>query len=472
VTVAFRIRTVLQQLQSVLQAQLRLLRGTPLRDWPTLVFPIPAAALLIGAAFLSSAAFGVVRQLLFNRQFGIGEDAAALITALRLAETLSTLVAGGALANALIPSLLRLGPQGAAAVNRFVGRILLLMLAILIPLLAATVIFAPQAVALIGAGLGPTTRETAAVLARILALEVLLIAVEGLLSAVLLARRWFLLPALGIVLRNSVIISTLLLPAPSITTVAYASLGDSLVQLLVLLPGLRATGFRLLPAWQPRDAQVRTSMRLFLPASLSALVNYSGTTVDTAIAALGGAAAGLGAVSNASLLIGLPVRLIGTAPAQAALPRLTALAAGGDGSELARTLRGLVTAALVVAAPLALAFTVIGGPLIRLIFERGAFDSAAAALTAAALTAYAPALPAAAVTELLTRGLLAMQDARSALIANIVQQAVRITLAVVLLPHAGALAVPLAFSVSTWLECLLLTLLISRRFRTTYSGSR
>ncbi len=460
----FRIRQPITAAVRSILSLITLLRTTPLRDWPTLAFPISGAALLIGGAFLASAGFGVLRQLLLARQFGIGEDAAALITALRLAETLSTIVAGGALANALVPSLLHLQPQGAAAVNRFVGRMLLLILAVVGPLLLLTLLVAPQAIALIGAGLSPATRATAVGLSRILAPEIVLIAVEGLLSAVLIARRWFLLPALGILLRNSAIIATLLLPEPSITAVAVASLGDSMIQLLVLLPGLRAAGFRLLPAWQPRDRHVRTSLRLFFPASLSALVNYSGTTVDIALATLGGAAAGLGAVSTAALLIGLPVRLIGTAPAQAALPRLTALVVRNDRSGLIRTLRLLLIAVLLTTLPLMLIYLTVGGPLIRFVFERGAFDASAAALTAAALTAYAPALPAGALTELLTRLLLAMQDTRNALAANLIQQLTRISLALLLLAPFGVLAVPLAFSLSAWVKCLLLVGMTYRRF--------
>ena len=49
---------------------------------------------------------GVVRQALFNAQFGVGPEVDAYYAAFRLPNTLFNLIAGGTLSSAMIPVLL------------------------------------------------------------------------------------------------------------------------------------------------------------------------------------------------------------------------------------------------------------------------------------------------------------------------------------------------------------------------------
>ncbi|MGB9632768.1 MAG: hypothetical protein ACPL8I_05540, partial [Chloroflexaceae bacterium] len=51
------------------------LRQTPLRDWPTLEVTVAEASALYMAGFLVSAILGVIRQILLNARFGLGDEA-------------------------------------------------------------------------------------------------------------------------------------------------------------------------------------------------------------------------------------------------------------------------------------------------------------------------------------------------------------------------------------------------------------
>jgi len=110
------------------------LRPVPLREWSPLPLSTAEGSLIFMAAFLISAALGVVRQILFNAHFGIGEEAAALYAAFRLSETISTLIAGGALTNALVPHLLLAARTQQRAISLLVSRVLTLMLVVVIPI--------------------------------------------------------------------------------------------------------------------------------------------------------------------------------------------------------------------------------------------------------------------------------------------------------------------------------------------------
>jgi len=91
-----------------------------------------------------------------------------------------------------------------------------------------------------------------------------------------------------------------------------------------------------------------------------------------------------------------------------------------------RTLLRSLGAVLVLALPALLALLALGRPAIRLLFEHGRFNAAAGALTYAVLVPYAVGLPAYVCTEVISRGLIALEDTRTPLITNSLQLAGRV----------------------------------------------
>jgi putative peptidoglycan lipid II flippase len=234
-------------------------------------------------------------------------------------------------------------------------------------------------------------------------------------------------------------------------------IGGALLQALILSPGLRGQGQRLRLAWDLGNTRLREVVRLLIPNGLSVGVNYAGFIVDTAFATRAPESAGLAALYNAFLLVGLPIALLGQAVGQAAFPRLAAQAERADWRGLRRALLGSLGAAIGLALPAVAALVWLGRPTIRILFERGEFSPAAGDLTYSVLVAYALALPAYVATEVVSRGLIALRDTRTPLSTNTLQLGLRIALITVLLPRVGVLAIPAAFAVSSALETLLLS---------------
>src|SRR5690606_5375388 len=319
---------------------------------------IPEGSLIFTAAFLISAALGVVRQVLFNAQFGAGMEASAYYAAFRLPDTLTSLIAGGALSNALIPVLVSAARSGGRAAEERVASLTLTTLAAAVALAAlAAAALAPAFVdRVLAPGFDRPTAALTVTLTRIMLAQSVLVVASSVALAVLTSRSQFLLAGLAIVTHNRPLIAGILAarlyPPLGIYGPALGVLGDAVLQLAILWPGLRANRLRLRPAWDLADRRLRQVLRLLAPNGLSAAVNYAGTIVDTAFASLAHAPAGLPALYNASLLMGLPVRLIGVALGQAAFPRLAGHAAAGDWRRMRLTLRWslLVVAVLAGAA--------------------------------------------------------------------------------------------------------------------------
>jgi putative peptidoglycan lipid II flippase len=261
------------------------------------------------------------------------------------------------------------------------------------------------------------------------------------------------------------IAAAMLSPRVGIYGPTVGAIVDALLKLLLLWPGLRRRGYRFRLAWAPRDRELRTVLRLLVPSALSSVINYAGVIVDTALVTLYGQAAALGAIQNANLLVGLPIRLLGVAIGQASLPHLAALSLAGDLAGMRRALRRTLMSACGLALVAAAAMVALGRPLIWLLFERGAFDAAAGDQTFTMLVAYSLGLPAYVATEVLSRALLSCLDTRTPLLTNCLQLAARVALMLALVAAIGPVLSPLAFAVSSIGESAILYAVLRHRTR-------
>jgi putative peptidoglycan lipid II flippase len=228
---------------------------------------------------------------------------------------------------------------------------------------------------------------------------------------------------------------------------------------------LRGDGFRVGLVVDLANQRLREVTRLLIPNGLSVSVNYAGFIVDTSFATRAADPAGLAAIYNAFLLVGLPIALLGQAIGQATFPRLAAQAEAGNWTEMRRVLMRSLGASIGLALPAVAALLLLGRPTIRILFERGEFTSAAGDLTFSVLVAYAIALPAYVATEVITRGLISLRDTRTPLFTNSGQLVARILLISILLPRMDVVAIPAAFAISSTLETLTLAAVLFLKLR-------
>jgi putative peptidoglycan lipid II flippase len=472
---------VLEQLRAapagrVRRAALPRLPRLKLAGLLTREFSIAEATFILMASFFVSALLGAVRQVLFNATFGAGAEASAYYAAFRLPDTLFSLIAGGALSSAMIPVLLRTTQEeGEDAGWRLISLVMTALLAVFAVVVLVGEIFAPAFVSsLLAPGFDAATSQLTIALTRIMLAQPLILAVGSVATAVLNSRNQFLLTALSVASHNIALIAGILaarlVPGLGIYGPTLGVVGGALLQVAILLPGLLGRGARFRPILSLADRRLREVARLLIPNGLSVGVNYAGFILDTAFASKARESAGLAAIQNAWLLVGLPIALLGQAVGQSAFPRLAAHAAAAEWLPMQRTLLRSLGAVVGLALPALLGLVLLGRTLIQVLFERGRFDAAAGALTYELLVAYAVALPAYVATEVITRGLIALDDTRTPLLTNSAQIAGRALILALLLGRIGVLAIPVAFAVTASLEALLLGTVLLLKLRRRMRG--
>jgi putative peptidoglycan lipid II flippase len=157
------------------------------------------------------------------------------------------------------------------------------------------------------------------------------------------------------------------------------------------------------------------------------------------------------------------VTLTGTAVGQAVFPRLATHAAALDLLRLRATLRRAIVAAVALVLPAIVVLVGYGVPLIDFLFEHGKFDAAAGDLTYTALLGYVIALPAYAATEIASRALLSLRDARTPFLANLGQLGLRFGLTAAFIGPLGLIGIPLAAAAAAAIETAVLLVIVWRR---------
>lgn len=432
---------------------------------------IAEASFVLMASFFFSALLGSVRQVLFNAEFGAGSEASAYYAAFRLPDTLFSLIAGGALSSAMIPVLLGTSrEEGERAEARLTSLVLSTLLAAFALIVFVGELVTPAFVnGVLAPGFDEQTSELAQNLTRIMLLQPVVLAVASVATAVLNSRNQFVLTAASVASHNVMLIAGILAasayPDLGIYGPTIGVVGGAVLQVLILVPGVRARGFRYRPALNLRDRRLREVVRLLVPNGLAVGVGYAGFIVDTAFATTAPEEAALPAIFNAWLLVGLPIALLGQAIGQSAFPRLAAHAVASEWVELRRTAARSLAVAVALGIPAVVGLLVLGRPTIRILFEHGKFDAEAGSLTFDVLVVYALALPAYVATELVARGLIALRDTRTPLVTNTIQLAARAGVIALLIEDLGVLAIPIAFATTATLETLALGTVLLLKLR-------
>ncbi|MBI2887856.1 MAG: murein biosynthesis integral membrane protein MurJ [Chloroflexi bacterium] len=435
--------------------------------------PLARAALVLSLGNVGSRILGLAREQVIAGLFGAVAATDAFRVSSRVPLALYDLLVGGMVSSALVPvfsSYLAAGRR--RELGELWGSLAGLALLILAGAAAALALAAPLLVDVLAAGYPPDVRDLSVELLRFLLPSLVFMGLSGLLMALLYAQRHFGLPALALMAYNlGVVVAGLALyRAMGIFSLALGVLAGAGLQMALQASDLRGLPVRLaLNLQHPGVARV---LRLYLPVALGLVVSTLGIAVDTNLASRTGEG-NLAAMGFATTLVQFPLGLVAAAVSAAMLPDLArhaeALGTPGDPGAHDTALTAYRQAlaqglklVLVTIIPATLGLLALREPLVRLLFQRGAFDATAAQRTSVAFLAYAPGLPAAAVDQVLISGFYARQQTLQPVLVGVMGVGVYLAVGLALLAPLGMPGLALANS-AQWVAHMAVMLLLTHR---------
>ncbi|MEE3125620.1 MAG: murein biosynthesis integral membrane protein MurJ [Actinomycetota bacterium] len=352
-----------------------------------------SAVMAAGTTF--SRLSGFIRSVLLAAALGNLVHADVFTIANTIPNMLYILLAGGVFNAVLVPQLVRAMGNDADGGEAYTNRIVTLAALFLASVTIALVLAAPWVVDLYTSDdWPPDAIDSTVAFARLCLPQVFFYGMFVLVGQILNSRGSF-GPMMWAPIANNVIsVATLVVylvvfgaADGAERTAGYTSgqelllgLGSTLgiaVQLLVLLPYLRAAGFRYRPRFDFRDTGLGHTLRLGTWTVLFVIVNQLAYTVVVRLASTGtgtGDPEGTGytVYSSAFLIVMVPHSIITVSLATAILPRLSRAAAEGDLASLGATLARTMRTSLAVMVPFAALLPLLAPELARLLLGYGA----------------------------------------------------------------------------------------------------
>ncbi|HLG73935.1 MAG TPA: murein biosynthesis integral membrane protein MurJ [Chloroflexota bacterium] len=423
-----------------------------------------SAAIVMGGT-VASRLLGLARQQVFAIEFGTTGQMDAFWTAFRLPDIIYNIVAGGLLGSSLIPvfaGYLAAGRRDEAArVASSVMNMMLILLGVLALLLE---IFAPQIVPLLVSDYSPDKQQLVLTLTRILLIQPIFLGVSGVMMGVLNTYQHFVLPTLAPIIYNlSIILAALLLASRmGVEGLAVGVVAGALLQVLLQWPGLVRYGFRWSTVLDAKDPGVREVWRLMIPRVFASATLYLNLLIQAALASrlVEGAYTGY---SNALQLMSLPLGIFAIAISIVAFPTLSAQVARDELSAMSRTLGQALRIILFLTLPSSVGLILLREPIIRTLFQYGAFDSRSTLLTAQPLVFFALGLFGHATVEIVLRAFYALHETLRPVLINLVTLSINLGLSFALIGPLQQGGLALAISISVVLEALSLLALLQTR---------
>ncbi len=410
--------------------------------------------LTVSSGTLASRLLGFLRDSMIAALLGTGAIADAFLVAFQLVNVARRLLSEGALNAALVPAWLRLRDTDAGIAAAFAGRVLGTISAALIGLTVLIGLLMPLVIAVLAPGFaGHETLQLAVTDARLMLPYLAFAGPATVLLALASAQGKFFLTAFSPLLFNIALITVMIalfITANETGFVAMALAATvgiaGFLQLLILV--LRRGERVATPLRVTFDAE----MRRFLSRAVPGMVASSAPQL-LAVAGAIIASSSPSAVSwlyFANRLIELPLGMVGVAMGTVLIPELTRALRGNDKTAIASAESRALELAVGLALPATLGLMALSEPIVRLLFEHGAFTAADAQSTAQALIWLALGLPAHVLVKALSPAFFAREDTIAPLLATLKGIVVAIVLAVLLGHFFGASGIAAGIAGGAW----------------------
>lgn len=434
---------------------------------------IARAAVVVMLTFVLSKLISLASTLILGRTFGASSALDAFNAANRFSDTLFSLVAGGALASAFIPTFTGLLTRDDRPTAwRLASAITNLVLVVLAVLGALGAIFAPWVVGnLLAPKFSPEQQALTASLLRIQLLSSIIFGVSGLVMGMLNAHQVFLYPALAPAMYPLGIIfgALVLSPTMGIYGAAWGVVIGAALHMIVQLPGLlRLPGLRYQLTLGLNNAEVRSVLLLMAPRLLGVAVVQLNFWVNIVLSS-GQPEGSLTTLGLGFGLMMMPQAAIAQSIAIASLPTFSAQVARGKPDEMRASLAAILRAILLLSIPATVGLILLRRPVVAFLYQHGEFTAQDTEMVAWALLWYAAGLVGHCIVEVVSRAFYALHDTRTPVGVGVAAMGLNIAFSIAfaawftrmgLMPHGG---LALANSLATALEAAALLVLMRRR---------
>lgn len=424
------------------------------------------AAVLTITTFLSYV-IGLLRDRIFARTFGAGRELDLYNASFIIPDLLLNILVASALSAAFIPVFTGLVTQGEQErANTLANSMLHATLFAIFIAGSLAALFMPQLSKFIAPGFTETERETLISLSRLMLISPLLMTLSNFFGAVLISFKRFLAYGLSPIFYNMGIIAGALTASWfGVYGLVLGTLFGAALHLIPRITAIRSSVYHYARVLQFRDANFKKVIKLMIPKMIGHPVEQLTFLGFTRIATVL-AAGSVTAVSFARNFQSVPVSLFGIAFSVAIFPTLSECAAKGDRGNFLKSFWKALRDILIFTVPSAIGLYLLSDLPIRIFLGGGKFSDENILRTASVLSIFALSIPTESLVHLLARAFYALKNTIIPVALSVLGLIISISFATYQSKTLGILAIPYGFFLGSFIEVILLTILLRQKLKT------
>jgi len=410
---------------------------------------------------------GYVRDILIAVFLGTSLFADAFFVAFRLPNTFRRLFAEGTFNAAFIPSYSGMLVKNKEKANIFAKNVFNLLFIILLFIVVLAEIFMPKLIFFIAPGFykDPEKLTLAINLSRITFPFLFFISLASFFGAILNSYNKFAIAAAAPIILNIILIVSLFLSRwfnlSDVLTLSYAVSIAGLLQFLILLFFVKKNFKPILNIKIKISEEIKLFFKKLLPSIFSSGVTQINILVGTIIASFQA-----GAVSYlyyADRVYQINLAVAGIAVGTVMLPELSKHIKNNNIIEINNLQNRALELCLFLSIPAATALVLASEEIITSLFGYGTFDIDSVNNTALALLYFAFGVPAFSILKIFSNFFFARNDTKSPFYLSAISVILNILISVSFFNKVGFVIIPIATSISSWINVVLYFYLIKKR---------
>ena len=431
---------------------------------------IARSAGAVSGAVMCSRILGLIREQVFAAFFGAGFAYDSFVVAFRIPNLLRDLFGEGALSAAFVTVFSDYDTNKGTAATWKLASNVLVFIGILLSLITLVGIYYSGPILMALApdfALVADKMELTQKLTVIMFPFLIFISLSAVVMGILNTKGRFFVPAMASSFFNlgsivGGVTLALIVPRfgqPPIVGMAIGTLIGGLMQFTMQLPSLLKAGFSFRPHLDLSDPGLKRILLLMVPA----VIGLSATQINIFVNTNFAASCAEGSVSwlnYAFRLVQFPIGVFGVALSVATLPVIARYAAVKDIDNLKKSYTSSLTMVFCLTVPATVGLFLLAEPIIRLIFQHGAFTAFDTARTAEALSLYALGLFAYAAVKIMVPIFYAINNTRYPVIGSFLAVGANITIIILTIDHFQHKAIALSTSCAMFFNFLFLSAIL------------
>lgn len=391
---------------------------------------------------------GFGRELVLASVYGVSLYSDAYLVALNIPAVIFSAI-GGALATTFIPLYFECSNvNGESRALEFANNVFNIVTIISIFLAGIGLIFTEPIVKVFAMGFDGEVLKIAINFTRILILGIMFIGLSNIMTSYLQIKNNFIIPGIISIPYNIIIIISIVL---SIKFGPYMMVWGTLIgtisQFLFQFPFASKYGYKYKLFINVKDKYLRKTMHLLGPVFIGFAVNQINMMVDKTLAStlIEGS---ISALNYASKLNGVIMALFITSIVSVIYPMLSKLSSENKKEEFISSVVLSINSVILLVIPISVGAIALSYPIVKILFQRGAFDDKATSMTAIALGFYSIGMVSFGLRDVIGKVFYSLQDTKTPMINGAIAMILNIIMNIFLVKIMGHAGLALATSIS------------------------